>query len=1084
MNKLQEPMWVNYHKHTSLSNVYTKDSPLVHKDYWDELKKRYGNQECIYTTVEHGWAGNYFKTYDDLEKYNKKNNTNIRFVFGTEAYWVKNRHEEDKSNCHIILLARNDNGRKAINKIISIANKDGYYYRPRLDIELLEMLPGEDVMITTACIAFWNKYEDIDEIVKYLADRFKYFYLEIQSHNTESQKELNKHIITMHNELNIPIIAGVDSHVISENQMADRDDLLESAHISYEDEDGWYMDYQSYNTFFKRFQKQGILKNEEIKEAIENTNIIFQFDKIELDRSLKVPVIKSLRDKTQEERNKIFENILKNEWEEQKWDINKDKYEEYRKEINHDIKEIEACNMADYFILSYYVMKYGQEKYGGVLTPTGRGSAVSMYLNKLLRLTKVDKVNSSVLMYSERFLTKERVLESHTPPDIDNNVSEREPFIQAQKELVGELGTYDLIALGTLKLKAAWKMFARANGVSPETANEVSKQLASYELAKKHAEENEEINMEDYVDSQYKDLVKGCQKYLGIYDNIKGHPCATIAYDGDVESDIGIVLCKSEATGNKVLTAVIESGTIDDFGYLKQDYLIVDSIGLTYDIYKEIGIKPYSVNQLLEKIKDNKKVWDIYANGYTQCVNQCEQPKSTEKVMRYKPKNISELTQFVAGIRPSFQSMYRIFENREHFEYGIKALDQLLQDEYCSSSFILYQESLMKVLGFAGFPMRETYTIIKAISKKKDYVFKSTKPKFIKNFAKAIIDTGETNSEEKANELALNVWTIIENSAAYGFNSAHAYCMAIDSATIAYLKAYYPLEFYKVVLQRFTNKGEKNKVALIKQEMIKRGLNLREIQFGDDNRKFNIDKENNCIIQTMSSIKDMPKLVPNALYEMGNKGIKNRAELYQALMDDSRINSKAIEILFKLNYFSKFGSPNKLINEFEIYKKYIDSKVISKNKLSDEEINIIRECSNKETEKQFRDIDNKKLILKMIKNTPIKPTTIFDLIKWQIEFMGYTTLSDISVPTTTWVITDIESSSFGTQKFTLYNIHYGASKQYKVNKKWSATHKAEIGDIITCVLQEKDKFRKSENGSFLKTGEKEIVIKCYKKEDL
>ena len=1081
---MQEPMWVNYHKHTSLSNVYTKDSPLVHKDYWDELKKRYGTQECIYTTVEHGWAGNYFKTYDDLEKYNKKNNTNIRFVFGVEAYWVKNRHEEDKSNCHIILLARNDNGRKAINKIISIANKDGYYYRPRIDIELLEMLPGEDVMITTACIAFWNKYEDIDEIVKYFADRFKYFYLEVQSHNTESQKELNKHIITMHNELNIPIIAGVDSHVISENQMADRDDLLESAHISYEDEDGWYMDYPTYDILFERFKKQGILKNEEIKEAIENTNFIFQFEKIELDRSLKVPVIKSLRDKTQEERNKIFENILKNEWKEQKWDINKDKYEEYKKEINHDIKEIEACNMADYFILSYYVMKYGQEKYGGVLTPTGRGSAVSMYLNKLLRLTKVDKVNSSVLMYSERFLTKERVLESHTPPDIDNNVSSREPFIQAQKELIGDLGTYDLIALGTLKLKAAWKMYARANGISPETANEVSKQLSSYELAKKHAEENEVINIEDYVDNEYKELVKGCQKYLGIYDNIKGHPCATIAYDGDVESDIGVVLCKSDATGNKVLTAVIESGTIDSFGYLKQDYLIVDSIGLTYDIYKEIGIEPYSVNQLLEKVKDDKKVWDIYANGFTQCVNQCEQPKSTAKVMRYKPKNISELTQFVAGIRPSFQSMYHTFESREHFEYGIKALDQLLQDEYCSSSFILYQESLMKVLEFAGFPMSDTYTIIKAISKKKDYIIKDAKPKFIKNFALAILATGETNDNNKANELATQVWTIVENSAAYGFNSAHAYCMAIDSVTIAYLKAYYPLEFYKVVLQRFTNKGEKNKVALIKQEMIKRGFKLREIQFGDDNRQFNIDKENNCIIQTMSSIKDMPKLVPTALYEMGNKGIKNRAELYQTLMDDSRINSKAIEILFKLNYFSKFGSPKKLMTEFEIYKKYIDSKVISKSKLTEEEINIIKECVGKETDKQFRDIDNKKLISKMIKITPIEKTTIFDLIKWQIEFLGYTTLFDTSVPTTTWIITDIESSSFGTQKFSLYNIHYGALKQYRVDKKWSKNHNASIGDIITCALQEKDKFRKSENGSFLKTGEKEIIIKCYKKEDL
>ena len=1078
---MQEPKWVNYHKHTSLSNVYTKDSPITNKDYWDELKNRYGEDECVYTTVEHGWAGNYFKTYDDLEKYNKKNNTNIKFVFGVEAYWVKDRHEEDKSNCHIIILARNDNGRKAINKIISIANKDGYYYRPRIDLELLEMLPSEDVMITTACIAFWNKYEDVDNIVEYLANRFKYFYLEVQSHNTNSQRELNKHIIKMHNELNIPIIAGVDSHVIFENQMADRDDLLESAHINYEDEDGWYMDYPSYDILFKRFQEQNILKNEEIKEAIENTNVIFQFEQIELDRSLKVPVIKSLRDKTQEERNKIFEDILKNEWKEQKWDINKEKFEEYKKEINHDIKEIEACNMADYFILSYYVMKNGQEKYGGVLTPTGRGSAVSMYLNKLLRLTKVDKVNSSVLMYSERFLTKERVLESHTPPDIDNNVSSREPFIQAQKELIGELGTYDLIALGTLKLKAAWKMYARANGIAPETANEVSKQLNSYELAKKHAEENEVINIEDYVDSDYKELVKGCQKYLGIYDNIKGHPCATIAYDGDVESDIGVILCKSEATGNKVLTAVIESGTIDAFGYLKQDYLIVDSIGLTYDIYKEIGIKPYSVNQLLEKVKDDKKVWDIYANGFTQCVNQCEQPKSTAKVMKYKPKNISELTQFVAAIRPSFQSMYHIFENREHFEYGIKALDNLLQDEYCSSSFILYQESLMKVLEFAGFPMSDTYTIIKAISKKKDYIIKDAKPKFIENFAHSIIATGETKDIKKANELATEVWEIVENSAAYGFNSAHAYCMAIDSVTIAYLKAYYPLEFYKVVLQRFTDKGEKNKVSLIKQEMIKRGFNLKEIKFGDDNRQFNIDKENNCIVQTMASIKDMPKSAPQALYELGEKGLKNRAELYQSLLDDNRINIKAIDILFKLNYFSMFGSPNKLLKEFEIYKKYIDIKVIQKSKLSEEEIDIVRSCSQKETEKQFREIDNKKLISKIIKSSNINKTNIIDLIKWQIEFLGYTTLSDISFDTNTWIITDIETSSFGTEKFSLYNIHYGVSKEYKVDKKWSKTHKAQVGDVIICVLKEKDKFKKSNDGSFLKTGEKEIYIKCYKK---
>lgn len=1076
-----EPIWVNYHKHTSLSNRYMKDSPLLPIDYWNELKARYGDKPCIYTTVEHGWAGNYFKQYDDLEKFNKKNGTNIRWIYGAEAYWVKNRHEPDRSNCHIVLLARTDKGRKAINKILSIANKDGYYARPRIDLELIDQLPYDDVMITTACVAFWNKYDDIADIVRYLAESFPHFYLEVQSHDTPEQKELNRRIIQISEELLAPIIAGCDSHVITESQMLDRDELLKSGNIHYEDEDGWYMDYPTYDVLFERFKQQGVLTDGQIKAAINNTNVLFEFEDIKLDRSLKVPVIKELRNKTQEERNHIFEQILKDEWFLQKADINKDKLQQYYQEIKHDIGEIEACNMADYFILSYMVMKRGQEKYGGILTPSGRGSAVSMYLNKLLRLTKVDKVNSPVLMYSERFLTKERVLDSHTPPDIDNNVSDRQPFIQAQRDLVGELGTYDLLALGTLKFKAAWKMYARAYNVEPDTANEVSKQIDRYETAKKHAEDGETVDIHKYIEPKYQELVDGCKKYLGIYDTAKGHPCGCLCYEGDIESDIGISLCKSEATGKEVLVANIESGTIDAFGYLKQDYLIVDSIGLTYDIYKEAGIEPFTVNQLLEKIAHDDATWQIYADGYTQCVNQCEQPRSTQKVMRYKPKNIAELTQFIAAIRPSFQSMYQTFEQRQHFDYGIKALDDLLQDEYCSSSFILYQESLMKVLGFAGFPMSETYTIIKAISKKKDYIIKDAKPKFIKNFAQAILDTGETDDDSKAHELADKVWTIIENSAAYGFNSAHAYCMAIDSVTIAYLKAHYPLEFYKCVLQRFTDKGEKDKVALIKQEMLKRGYKLKDIQFGDDNRAFNIDRANNCIVQTMASIKDMPKSAPEALYELGKADIKNRAALYQALMDDPRINKKAIEILFRLGYFDKFAQPNRLITEYEIYQKYISAKGLTKSSFDDIMIDTIRPCCGKETEKQFREIDNKALITALIKQANIKPATIVDRIKWQLEYLGYCTVNDPNSDPNDWLVIDIKTTGYGTVYITAYNLCYGAERTYRANKKFWTNHQLSKGDVARVVLQEKNKMKKDENGEWVVLSETYQEMKVWKK---
>ena len=1077
---MNEPIWVNYHKHTSLSNRYMKDSPVLPIDYWNELKRRYGDKPCIYTTVEHGWAGNYFKQYDDLEKYNKKNGTNIRWIYGCEAYWVKNRHEQDRSNCHIVLLALTDKGRRAINKAVSIANKDGYYYgRPRVDIELLLGLPPNDVMVTTACVAFWNKYDDIDAIVILLSQHFPHFYLEVQPHDTDKQKDINRHIIELSNVYGIPIIAGCDSHYITANQAQDRDELLKSSDIHYEDEDGWYMDYPTYDELVARFNRQGVLSDGQIAAAIEATNFLFQYEPIKLDRSLKVPVIKPLRDKTQIERNAIFEQILKDEWKAQRGDIDTDKLSQYQCEIQHDIGEIEACNMADYFILSYEVMKRAQEVYGGILTPSGRGSAVSMFINKLLRLTKVDKVNSPVLMYSERFLTKERVLDSHTPPDIDNNVSTREPFIQAQRDLVGDLGTYDLLAMGTLKFKAAWKMYSRAFNVPPESANEVSRQIGRYEEAVKHSE-GEIVDISKYVDEKYRNLVDGCQTYMGIYDTAKGHPCAVIAFDGDVEEEIGVSLCKSEATGKEVLVANIESGTIDAFGYLKQDYLVVDSVGLTYDVYKEAGIEPFTVNELLDKIEHDDATWQIYADGYTQCVNQCEQPKSTQKIMRYKPKNISELTQFISAIRPGFQSMYNTFESRQHFDYGIKTLDDLLQDQYCTSSFMLYQESLMKVLGFAGFPMSETYTIVKAISKKKDYVIKEAKPKFIANFAKAIIDTGDTNDEQQAYELADKVWRIIEDNASYSFNSAHAYCMAVDSVTIAYLKAHYPLEFYKCVLQRYTDKGEKDKVSLIKQEMLKRGFKLKDIKFGDDNRQFNIDRANDCIVQTMASIKDMPKSTPQALYELGQKGVRNRGELYQAIIDDSRINKTATEILFKLGYFEKFGHPNKLIAEFDIYQKYISVKVLTKSNFNDTIIDDIRHCCGKETDKQFRDIDNKALIVSIIKHTTIKPTTITDRIKWQLEFLGYCTICDPSRDVNDWIVTDVKSNSYGTALLSLYNLQHGVERQYKCNKKWWATHKCKSGDIIKAVVDNVPKWTKNSDGKFVKTGETEVQVKCFK----
>ena len=167
MNLKDLKYYQNYHKHTSLSHRYNKDSPLTYNHYFKYYNDNYSSKGLpqIYSTVEHGWQSTYFHIYDDLEKFNNKNSKDnpnykpIKFIFGTEGYWVKDRFEKDASNCHIVLLAKNENGRKKLNRAIYESFKTGYYYKNRMDLDILLSLPKSDIFVTSACLAFWNSYK-------------------------------------------------------------------------------------------------------------------------------------------------------------------------------------------------------------------------------------------------------------------------------------------------------------------------------------------------------------------------------------------------------------------------------------------------------------------------------------------------------------------------------------------------------------------------------------------------------------------------------------------------------------------------------------------------------------------------------------------------------------------------------------------------------------------------------------------------------------------------------------------------------------------------------------------------------------
>ena len=1080
----------NYHRHTSYSEG---DSAAMPEEY---AKRAVELGHKVISSVEHGWQGYYHKAFELAKEYN------LKFIFGTEAYWVKDRQKEyeerdketgeviknkdgtirtnkDKSNNHIIILAKNENGRRAINRILSDANETGYYYKPRIDLELIFSLPADDVFITTACVAFW-KYEDSDEIVRRLHDYFKdNFMLEIQNHNTAKQIVLNKHIKELSEKYNIPMIVGLDSHYIYPEQSVERDDILAGRNIQYDDNEvGWYMDYPDDDTVRQRFAEQGVFDVETVQKAMDNTDILLTFDDYDnvpvFTTDIKLPTL--YPDKTQEERNKIYSQLISKLFKDYMKNVPKDRYKEYFDGVKQEVSVYKETGMVDYPLMDYAIIKRGVEK-GGLITTTGRGSAVGYFTNTLCGFSKVDRFTSPIKLYPERFISKTRILETKSLPDLDMNLGTVEPFAEAQKEILGEDHAYPMVAFGTLKKKSAFKLYARAANLDYDIANEISKQIDKYEEAVKYADDDdkEDINIYDYIDEKYKPYIDKSKKYWGVIDHKNKAPCAYLLYQGSIREEIGLIKCKSESTKREYITTVIDGAIAEKYKFLKNDLLKVDVVLLIDMIYKRIGIPVHTASEISDLVDGDKKVWDIYANGYTIGVNQCEKESAMRKLKKYKPQNISELAAWIAAIRPAFKSMYSKFESREHFEYGIKAFDKILQTPQFPYSYILYQEQSMNTLNYAGFPLDECYGIIKAIAKKHPEKVRPLKSRFIEGFKKRIMEDDNIPDAE-AEEMSAKVWQIIDDSCGYGFNSAHAYCMALDSLYCAWLKAHYPYEFYEVLLQVFSDKGKKDKVQALKQEMqVAFGIKEGEYKFGVDNRKFVADKEKHVINPSLLSIKGLSQACADDLYELSQKQkFGSFIELLAAMKKIPSLNAAKIDTLIKIDYFSDFGPSGTLLRVVEMYDQFAGRKEFKKEncKLPQELLNKY----TKATEKKYKITDPDGLLKELCSMIPQVEVPIQSKINWQCEFFGFCSLV---IPEKKNVGYVMDLNTNWSPRITIYQLWDGQTVVYKVQKKAYEQYPFNKGCLLQFHSEMRNKSRKDENGHWIKLDSKEPWLTNY-----
>lgn len=1073
-------VYQNYHRHSHYTNTRVPDSVVTNEDY---AKRAVELGQTILSSCEHGWQGNYAECYDLAKAHG------LKLLFASEAYWVKDRLEKDKTNCHIFLAAKNERGRQALNDVLSEANISGFYNRPRVDLPLLLSLPSDDIWCTSACIAGWL-YEDADECWKQMADHFgKNFFLEVQYHNCDfrpdspfkGQADLNQHILELSRSWGVPIIMGCDSHYILPSDAQARTDYTNSKGITYEDEEGMILDFPDGDTAYQRFAQQAVLSHDEIMEAINNTNVfaeVEEYDSPIFNTDIKMPSM--YPGWTQEQKDEEYKRLVLCGWDAYKSEVPEEKWPHYEEEIAKEMQVVIDTKMSDYFILNHHVIKRGKEN-GGWLTRTGRGSAGSFFTNKLLGFTEMDRISAPVHMYPERFMSTERILQSGSLPDIDFNVADAAPFAKAQKEVLGEEHAYPMLAYGTMLTSAAWKLYAKAQDIPFEIANEVSNQIKRYEMAVKHAEEDEkdDIDVYDYISPQYKDVFEGSKGYRGIISSWSIAPCAYLLYGGNIRKEIGLVRIKDN------LCCCMDGHWAERNHFLKNDLLTVKVVDLIYQIFHRIGMEPPSVTELLKWCATDDKVWDLYKRGATMCLNQVERSGTSARVAKYQPRNISELSAFIAAIRPGFKSLYKTFESRVPFSYGVKAFDNLIQTKEMPNSYVLYQEQEMQALHYAGIPMSECYTAIKNIAKKRKEKVLAYKDVFKKGFAKAIVED-EGKTEEEADELTNKLWQIIEDSASYSFNCvagntrirlvgvdhesgkwiptvdalykmqqsgrlhygralsmfedgsirpnlikqivpsgtqmtylvctntgfkvectmehkfptprgelplyklhwddevyvdygggyasvdriaiiepagetttydiemadpahnfvtesglivsncSHSYCVALDSLYEAWLKANHPLEFYEVALNLYEQKGDKDKVAALKEEAEKYfDILFPPMRYGQDNRQMRADPATNSIVNSLGSIKGMSKAMGAKLYECARQDHKSFFDVLKWL-DERSIKSAKVIPLVKIDYFNSFGNNVellRLITWWDFFKQGT-AKTISKDKLS------------------------------------------------------------------------------------------------------------------------------------------------------
>lgn len=847
--------------------------------------------------------------YGALKFYHACKDAGIKPIIGIEAYVAKRSRFDKEANVdndqnHLILLAKNTNGYKNLMKLVTAANLEGFYYKPRIDLELLAKY-GKDLICLTACLNGFisqplieGQHEEAEKKAKQLLGIFgKDLYFELQKHaKIERQEKLNEKLVELSKKLGVPLVATNDCHYpYQEDAEAQEILLCVQTQKTILDKDRKLSMIDSPD-FYLKSKEEMIGMFIQYPEAIENTAKIAEMIDIEIETGKWIlPKFEVPDNSTPEEHlKKLVYQYLPKRY--------PNPTDQIRERVEYELSIIFQKGYTTYFLIVYDLKKWAQEQ--GIAAGPGRGSVAGSIVSYILKITELDPLSYGLPF--ERFLNPQRP----TPPDFDLDFADdrRDEVIKYVTQKYGVDKVAQIITFGTMEARGSVRDVGRALGMPYAQPDRIAKMIPpgaqGFAMTiEKAIEQSPDLANAYQTEPEIKRLLELARKLEGVTRHASTHAAGVVIADKNLTEYTPL---QKEARGDRIITQYdmydldlnVSSNAL---GLLKIDFL-----GLRNLTILQAAIFFAKQNQGIEidlsQIPlDDPNVYKLIQSGETTGIFQLESSGMRRLAKDLKPSKMSDLSAMVALFRPGPMAWIDDFisakSNQQTIRYPHLDLKPILSETY---GIAVYQEQCMQIANvMAGYTLAEADNFRKAIGKKKPELMKKEKERFIKGCL----------TKGYSKKTAEEVFALIEKFVGYGFNKSHSASYALIAYQTAYMKTHFPVEFMTALLtaeSRGTSGPTKNeKIAQAVAECKRIKIPVLPPDINKSESEFTIENRTN-IRFGLSAIKNVGEAaIESILKARQAKPFRDFMD-FATRVDLAKVNKKTIESLIKAGALDLF----------------------------------------------------------------------------------------------------------------------------------------------------------------------------------